>query len=48
MSLQTVLDPAGRKEVMDTITYLSKEEGTNIIHITHYYMEEAIMQIGLI
>ena len=36
-----MLDPAGRKEVMDTITYLNKEEGITIIHITHY-MEEAI------
>ena len=36
-----MLDPAGRREVMDTIHYLNKHEGITIIHITHY-MEEAI------
>lgn len=36
-----MLDPSGRKEVMDTIYRLNKEEGITIIHITHY-MEEAI------
>lgn len=36
-----MLDPAGRREVMETIQYLNKEEGITIIHITHY-MEEAI------
>lgn len=35
-----MLDPQGRKEVMDTIKYLNKEEGKTIILITHY-MEEA-------
>ncbi|NLJ41788.1 MAG: energy-coupling factor transporter ATPase, partial [Clostridiales bacterium] len=36
-----MLDPAGRREVMDTIRYLNKEEGITIVHITHF-MEEAI------
>ncbi len=36
-----MLDPSGRREVMDTIHYLNKEEGITIIHITHY-MEEAV------
>ena len=36
-----MLDPAGRREVMETIHYLNKEEGITVIHITHY-MEEAI------
>ena len=31
-----MLDPQGRKEVMDTIKYLNKEEGKTIILITHY------------
>ncbi len=36
-----MLDPSGRKEVLDTIHYLNKEEGITIILITHY-MEEAV------
>lgn len=36
-----MLDPSGRKEVMDTITRLNKEEGLTVIHITHF-MEEAV------
>ena len=36
-----MLDPSGRKEVMDTIHHLNKDEGITIVHITHY-MEEAI------
>lgn len=36
-----MLDPLGRKEVMDTIRYLNKEKGITIIHITHF-MEEAL------
>ena len=35
-----MLDPLGRKEVMDTITRLNSEEGITIVLITHY-MEEA-------
>ncbi|SKC35403.1 energy-coupling factor transporter ATPase [Maledivibacter halophilus] len=35
-----MLDPSGRKEVMDTILKL-KEEGITIIHITHF-MDEAV------
>lgn len=36
-----MLDPSGRKEVMQTIEYLNKEEKITVIHITHY-MNEAI------
>lgn len=36
-----MLDPSGRKEVMDTIMRLNKEEGITIILITHY-MDEAV------
>lgn len=36
-----MLDPSGRKEVLDTIHYLNKEENITIILITHY-MEEAV------
>lgn len=36
-----MLDPVGRKEVIDTIMRLNKEDGITIILITHY-MEEAV------
>lgn len=36
-----LLDPSGRKEVMDTIKKLNREEGITIVLITHY-MDEAI------
>ncbi|MCE1247143.1 MAG: energy-coupling factor transporter ATPase [Firmicutes bacterium] len=36
----SMLDPHGRKEVLDTVHRLNKEEGITIIHITHS-MEEA-------
>ncbi|QZY54596.1 energy-coupling factor transporter ATPase [Crassaminicella profunda] len=36
-----MLDPVGRKEVMDTILKLNKEEGITIVHITHF-MDEAV------
>jgi energy-coupling factor transport system ATP-binding protein len=36
-----MLDPQGRKEVMDTITSLNRNEGLTIVHITHF-MEEAV------
>ncbi|HHV26625.1 energy-coupling factor transporter ATPase [Anaerosalibacter bizertensis] len=36
-----MLDPIGRKEVMDTIKKLNKEQNKTIVHITHY-MEEAV------
>lgn len=36
-----MLDPSGRKEVIDTILRLNKEEGITIVHITHF-MEEAV------
>ena len=35
-----MLDPSGRKEVIDTILKLNTEEGKTIIHITHF-MDEA-------
>ena len=37
-----MLDPSGRKEVMDTIQYLNKNLGITIVLITHF-MEEAVM-----
>ena len=36
-----MLDPSGRKEVIDTVTRLNKEEGITIVLITHY-MEETV------
>lgn len=36
-----MLDPSGRKEVIDTIKHLNKEEGITILHITHY-MDEVV------
>lgn len=36
-----MLDPRGRKEVMDTIYRLNKEDKITVIHITHF-MEEAV------
>lgn len=36
-----MLDPVGRKEVIETVQRLNKEEGITIILITHY-MEEAV------
>ncbi len=36
-----MLDPRGRREVMDTIYQLNRNDGLTVIHITHY-MEEAI------
>lgn len=36
-----MLDPSGRKEVIETISRLNKEEGITIVLITHF-MEEAV------
>jgi energy-coupling factor transport system ATP-binding protein len=36
-----MLDPSGRKEVIDTIIKLNKQEGITIVLITHY-MDEAV------
>lgn len=36
-----MLDPSGRKEVIDTIKQLNKDEGITIVLITHY-MDEAV------
>ena len=37
-----MLDPLGRREVMETMQQLNKEEGITIINITHF-MEEAVL-----
>ena len=37
----SMLDPRGRKEVMNTVKKLNKEENITLIHITHF-MEEAV------
>lgn len=37
----SMLDPSGRREVMETVTRLNREEGKTVILITHY-MEEAV------
>ncbi|MGL4800372.1 MAG: energy-coupling factor transporter ATPase [Cellulosilyticaceae bacterium] len=37
-----MLDPIGRKQVMQTMQKLNKEHGITIVHITHY-MQEAIL-----
>lgn len=37
-----MLDPSGRREVMDTIIRLNRELGITVLHITHY-MNEAAM-----
>lgn len=36
-----MLDPLGRREVMDTVVKLNREEGLTVVHITHF-MEEAV------
>ncbi len=36
-----MLDPAGRREVVDTIKRLNRDEAMTIVHITHY-MDEAV------
>lgn len=36
-----MLDPSGRKEVIDTVVKLNREEGITIVLITHY-MDEAV------
>jgi len=37
-----MLDPLGRKEVMETVIKLNREEGLTIVQITHF-MEEAVL-----
>lgn len=37
-----MLDPQGRKEVMDTVKRLNREEGLTVVHITHFMEEAAI------
>ncbi len=36
-----MLDPVGRKEVLDTVRRLNREDGMTVIHITHYMNEAA-------
>lgn len=36
-----MLDPSGRREVIETVKKLNKEEGITVVHITHY-MDEAV------
>ncbi|MBE3519857.1 MAG: energy-coupling factor transporter ATPase [Firmicutes bacterium] len=36
-----MLDPKGRKEVMETLARLNKEKGITVVHITHH-MDEAV------
>src|SRR5699024_9186257 len=36
-----MLDPIGRKEIINTIKKLNKDENKTIVHITHY-MDEAV------
>lgn len=36
-----MLDPKGRREVMDTLSKLNKEKGITVVHITHH-MDEAV------
>ena len=37
-----MLDPQGRREVMETMQRLNKEEGLTVVNITHF-MEEAVL-----
>ncbi len=37
-----MLDPSGRKEIMETVKHLNKTEHITVVHITHY-MEEAAL-----
>ena len=37
-----MLDPAGRREVLDTVRMLNRQEGITVVNITHY-MNEAAM-----
>ena len=37
-----MLDPHGRREVMDTVCHLNREQGMTVVLITHY-MEEAVL-----
>jgi len=36
-----MLDPSGRREVLNTVKKLNREEGITVVHITHF-MEEAV------
>ncbi len=36
-----MLDPSGRREVMNTVHRLNREEGISVVIITHYMSEAA-------
>lgn len=42
-----MLDPSGRREVMDTVVRLNRDEGITVVHITHF-MEEAVLATRVI
>ena len=42
-----MLDPSGRREVLDTVKKLNKEEGITILLITHY-MDEAVQAVCVV
>ena len=37
-----MLDPRGRKEVIDTVLILNREKGITVLHITHHMDEAAL------
>jgi energy-coupling factor transport system ATP-binding protein len=37
----SMLDPSGRKEVLETVKYLNKERGITVVWITHFMLEAA-------
>lgn len=37
----SMLDPAGRRDVMNVVKKLNKEEGITVVHITHH-MDEIV------
>jgi energy-coupling factor transport system ATP-binding protein len=43
-----MLDPGGRREVLDTIRKLNREEGMTVLNITHYMNEAAMADRVLI
>ncbi len=43
-----MLDPSGRKEVMNTVHRLNKEEGISVVIITHYMSEAATADYVLV
>jgi energy-coupling factor transport system ATP-binding protein len=43
----SMLDPVGRKEVLETVSHLNKDEGITIINITHD-LEETVLSDKII